>query len=197
MSISKDKKGTHTIQSMLDVITMSEEEELVASDLRGHVFELANVFLFMKLKDPQATHVIQKALLTFNSERQKFIMTEAIEKFKELSNDANGLCLIKKLLTICRNSPQIVSDITTKMTESAMELAQNPYGNYAIQIALENFTTEECAPILESIKGKYAQLSMLKFSSNAVERCIEKANLEKRNEIIKEIISSEKFLSML
>jgi len=43
VSISKDKKGTHTIQSMLDVMTMPEEEELVASDFEGHVFELAKV----------------------------------------------------------------------------------------------------------------------------------------------------------
>ncbi len=41
--ISKDKKGTHTIQSMLDVMTMDEEEAIVASDIKGHVFELANV----------------------------------------------------------------------------------------------------------------------------------------------------------
>ena len=40
-----DKKGTHTIQSMLDVMTMTEEEELMAADIKGHVFELASVFL--------------------------------------------------------------------------------------------------------------------------------------------------------
>ncbi len=42
-----DKKGTHTIQSMLDVMTMPEEEELVADDLKGHIFELASVSLFL------------------------------------------------------------------------------------------------------------------------------------------------------
>jgi len=38
-----DKKGTHTIQSMLDVMTMEEEEEIVANDIKGHIFELASV----------------------------------------------------------------------------------------------------------------------------------------------------------
>ncbi len=38
-----DKKGTHTIQSMLDVMTMDEEEAIVAEDIKGHVFELASV----------------------------------------------------------------------------------------------------------------------------------------------------------
>ena len=77
-----------------------------------------------------------------------------------------------------------------------MELAQNPYGNYAIQVALDSFPIKDCLPLLASFKGKYAQLSMLKFSSNAVEKCVEKATLDIRNEIIKEIITSEKFLSI-
>ena len=46
-----DKKGTHTIQSMLDVMTMPEEEELVADDLRTHVFELASVPLIFFLQE--------------------------------------------------------------------------------------------------------------------------------------------------
>lgn len=41
-----DKKGTHTIQSMLDVMTMEDEELIVSSDLKDHVYELALVFLF-------------------------------------------------------------------------------------------------------------------------------------------------------
>lgn len=83
------------------------------------------------------------------------------------------------------------------MTKSSVELAQNPYGNYAIQVALDSFRTEQCLPLLESIRGKYSKLSMLKFSSNAIERCIEKADIKTRNEIIKEIISSEGFLGMM
>ena len=39
-----DKKGTHTIQSMLDVMTMEEEEEIMANDIKGHIFEMASVF---------------------------------------------------------------------------------------------------------------------------------------------------------
>jgi hypothetical protein len=41
--ISMDKKGTHTIQSLLDVMTMDEEEEILANDIKGHVYEMAMV----------------------------------------------------------------------------------------------------------------------------------------------------------
>eukprot|EP00826_Nyctotherus_ovalis_P001206 TRINITY_DN10163_c0_g1_i5.p1 TRINITY_DN10163_c0_g1~~TRINITY_DN10163_c0_g1_i5.p1 ORF type:complete len:163 (-),score=62.55 TRINITY_DN10163_c0_g1_i5:146-634(-) len=109
----------------------------------------------------------------------------------------NGLCLIKKVIVACAKFPDLMPKLMSKMVEHSMELAQNPYGNYAIQVALETFSTEECRPLLGSFKGKYAQLSMLKFSSNAVEKCIEKADLQLRNEIITEIISSDKFLILM
>lgn len=49
MEISKDKKGTHTIQSLLDVMTMREEEELVASDLKNNVYVMGSVILFVNV----------------------------------------------------------------------------------------------------------------------------------------------------
>eukprot|EP00826_Nyctotherus_ovalis_P001200 TRINITY_DN10163_c0_g1_i23.p1 TRINITY_DN10163_c0_g1~~TRINITY_DN10163_c0_g1_i23.p1 ORF type:complete len:211 (-),score=77.53 TRINITY_DN10163_c0_g1_i23:183-791(-) len=147
--------------------------------------------------DQNATHAIQTALINFDDKHKKFIIEEALEKFKELSNCMNGLCLIKKVIVACAKFPDLMPKLMSKMVEHSMELAQNPYGNYAIQVALETFSTEECRPLLGSFKGKYAQLSMLKFSSNAVEKCIEKADLQLRNEIITEIISSDKFLILM
>lgn len=45
MEISKDQKGTHTIQSLIDVMTMDEEYELASQDLKGKVFEMGSVRL--------------------------------------------------------------------------------------------------------------------------------------------------------
>lgn len=141
--------------------------------------------------------MVQKALASLSNARRHFIVLEALDKFTELASDANGLCLIKKLLPLTRSDPKLAASVMNKITKSSIELAQNPYGNYAIQVVLELFSAEECVPLLESLRGKYTQLSMLKFSSNAIERCIEKASPKMQNDIIKEIISSDKFLSML
>jgi hypothetical protein len=43
VKIAKDSKGIHTIQSIFDVITNEDEENLLAGDLKGHVFELSMV----------------------------------------------------------------------------------------------------------------------------------------------------------
>jgi hypothetical protein len=43
VEISKSKKGTHTVQSLIDVMTNTEEEELLASDLKAKVYEMGDV----------------------------------------------------------------------------------------------------------------------------------------------------------
>ena len=135
--------------------------------------------------------------MSFADSRKKFIIEEGLGRLKDLANDPNGLCLVKKLLPICIKDPALVAKLIADMAKCSMELAQNPYGNYAIQVALDSFTMEQCIPLLDSLKGKYSQLSMMKFSSNAIEKCIEKADARRRTDIIKEITASEKLLGML
>lgn len=50
IKICCNKKGTHTIQSMFDLITLPQEEELIIKALRGNVVYLA--------RDAQGAHVV-------------------------------------------------------------------------------------------------------------------------------------------
>ncbi len=138
--------------------------------------------------------MVQKALLSFAEPRKSFIVEEALARLPELCNDANGLCLAKKLIPVCAKDMALVVRVVGTMAKCSVDLAQSPYGNYAIQVALDSFDAEHCVPLLESLRGKYAQLSMLKFSSNAVERCLEKAPMGVRNEILRELTSADKLL---
>jgi len=104
---------------------------------------------------------------------------------------------MKKLIPHCGKDKEKSAFIIQKITENSVDLAQNPYGNYAIQTAMESFEPSTLFPIIESIKGKYSQLSMLKFSSNVIEKCIEKANLKQREEIVKELTSPDKLVGLL
>ena len=100
------------------------------------------------------------------------------------------------MIPVCNKDLLLVKRIVDIMSKSAIELVQNPYGNYAIQVALETFTVQDCDPILGALKGKFAQLSMLKFSSNVVEKCIEKADEKRREVILKELANSDKLLGI-
>ena len=89
---------------------------------------------------------------------------------------------------------QQVIDISTK---NSIELIQDPYGNYIMQEIFETFIQDTIEPILKTINGHIVKLSLLKFSSNVIEKCLEKANKETRKEIIREIISSGRLLELM
>jgi len=54
IEICCNKKGTHTIQSMFELINLPEEIDLISVTLKGNIIELA--------KNPQGTHVVQKVM---------------------------------------------------------------------------------------------------------------------------------------
>ena len=82
------------------------------------------------------------------------------------------------------------------MAKNAMTLAQNPYGNYTIQLALDFFHPAQYEILLESFRGKLAQLSLLKFSSNVVEKCLIKSEGKRRSDFLKELYATDKLLSI-
>ena len=90
VKISCDKKGTHSMQCLIEMINMGSESEELQEGIQGHVIELAF--------DPHGTHVLQKVMLCMKEEQIDFIFNPVYESLVELSMNQNGLCVIKKLI---------------------------------------------------------------------------------------------------
>lgn len=131
--------------------------------------------------------------MTFHGKNQELIVNETIEGFEDISSKANGLHVTKKLLALCLEPKYMMKQapIAVKIIENSLDLAQNPYGNYAIQIALKTFPYELSCGIMASFKGKMGQLSITKYASNVVERCLEIAKPGLQAELLNEFIQSE------
>lgn len=56
------------------------------------------------------------------------------------------------------------------ISQNAIELIQDPYGNYAVQEIMEKWKDQNFTTLFNKAKGKIAQLSIQKFSSNVVEK---------------------------
>jgi hypothetical protein len=68
---------------------------------------------------------------------------------------------------------------------------QDAFGNYVVQYVLELGHAESSRPIMNMLVGHYAELSMQKFSSNVVEKCLKSGGLDpERQVIIQEVLSS-------
>ena len=128
---------------------------------------------------------------------REIIVQEILQDFLNTCSNPSGLCVIKKTLTLCVTGDlaKYQSEIVGQIAEHCLELAQNPYGNYAMQVALENYPAELFTPVMESIRGKIVQLSITKYASNVVERCLEKAEPEARAMLLQELVTSANVLS--
>ena len=61
------------------------------------------------------------------------------------------------------------------INKSIIDLCQDQYGNYVIQHLLETRKGENCVEIYQEIKGSIFDMSIYKFESNAIERCLQKS----------------------
>jgi uncharacterized protein with ATP-grasp and redox domains len=75
------------------------------------------------------------------------VFDEIYERFIELATNNCGLCVVKIIISKTfkvENRKRLMS----KLIANAIELAQNPYGNYAIQQAFENWDKEICMELI-------------------------------------------------
>ncbi len=89
----------------------------------------------------------------------------------------------------------------TKLIEliqkNLLEIIQNPYGNYVIQHLIIEWGLDYSRSIINSITDNIISLSMHKFSSNVVEKCLEIDDVNMKRKIYKEIFNQSKISSLV
>ena len=65
-----------------------------------------------------------------------------------------------------------------KISENCVQLVQSPYGNYAVQQSIDCWTNDELKDVYSNLHANVLQLSMQKFSSNVIEKCLDRADDE-------------------
>ena len=63
------------------------------------------------------------------------------------------------------------------LIEHCLDLIENPYGNYALQIVIDYWEQDDVLEIISKLLGHCTELSMMKYSSNVIERCIQKSEI--------------------
>jgi len=125
-----------------------------------------------------------------------FIYKTIIDNFYDLAININGLCVCKKAIIHSNNLDNLES-LREKVFQNALALIQNSYGNYVIQTAYENWSSDFCQPISSMFYGKFYTLSLQKFSSNVIEKCLETCNPEVVSVFINEITSFNRISEMI
>ena len=178
-ALSKDSIATYPIQNIIEELGSKNEKSIFYLGIKNYIDNLAyNIY---------GARILEKILAYFEDEFKQEIIEYICENFLELAYNNNGICLVKKILLMTHKKDLHIK-LKKLVFDNALNLIVHQYGNYAIQIIIENWDETDLKEILEIYENKYIFLSNQKFSSNVMERILEKSekNLENYiNEISK------------
>ena len=173
IDISKDDSGTFSVQALINEISAKNDIIKIVQIIKGHEIDM--------IYDKNATYVIQKIILKFPDIYRTELNEIILNNFSKLCLDVNGICIVKNFIktnTIESNTQRMKIIISNNF----VLLAQSPFGNYAIQFLIEKLKTCELNEIFGVLIDRIFKLSIQQFSSNVVEKALEKMdniNLEK------------------
>ena len=189
VEISNNSFGTHPLQTLMEIINMSEEKKIVLSLIIGNELILS--------LDSKGTHVLQKFISNTIDEEREQLNKNIINLIEKLIVDPFGVCVLIKLVKHTKDK-SITKRIANYVTDNGpLSFIQHPYANYAVQILINSTDLSYCENIIETIVNNYLSLSMQKFSSNVVENCIKYGDEVSVKKIYKAIIEQEKLESLL
>ncbi|EOA34555.1 hypothetical protein CARUB_v10022107mg [Capsella rubella] len=184
--ISLNAYGTRVVQRLVETIRTGKQISLVKSALRPGFLDL--------IKDLNGNHVIQRCLQCLGTEDNKFIFDAATKFCTEIATHRHGCCVLQKCIAYSMRQQR--EKLIAEISRNSLLLAQDPFGNYAVQFVIELRIPSAVAMMLAQLKGHYVQLSMQKFSSHMVERCLMHCP-ESRPQIVRELVSVPHFDHLL
>ena len=182
IKLSSNNIGTYPIQGIIEHLGSKVEKNIIINAIKNHIEKLSI--------DPYSCHVIEKILSCFEEEDISFIYDYISQNILKLAYNANGICLVKKIITFTHKT-KIHEQIKNIVEENSMELIKHPYGNYVFQVLINHWEEEEIIQIFSLFQNNLSSLSNEKYASNVIERWIEKSD-KILNIYITEIIQSKK-----
>ena len=168
VTFSVNKIAIYPIQCIIGNLSTKTEKELLMEHINGNIKKLS--------VDIYGTHVIEKIIMCLEPEYCRAIIQFILDNYVYLANHVNGLCLAKKILML-EYKKENHNRLKQILCDHCLDLIENPYGNYALQIVIDYWEQEDVIEIISKMLGHCTELSMMKYSSNVIERCIQKSEI--------------------
>lgn len=187
VAISLNMHGTRAVQKTIDFLSTPKQTQAVIQALSRNVVTL--------IKDLNGNHVIQKCLNRLRADDNQFVYDAVAAKCVEVATHRHGCCVLQRCIDHA-SRPQRMQ-LVREITAAALTLVQDPFGNYVVQYVLDLKDTHYSEAIILQFIGHVCMLSVQKFSSNVIEKCIRVAHPSTRKQLVEELIDPERLETLL
>ncbi|CCA66738.1 related to Drosophila pumilio protein and Mpt5p protein [Serendipita indica DSM 11827] len=187
VTISLNMHGTRAVQKMIDFLSTQRQIVAIIRALSLHVVTL--------IKDLNGNHVIQKCLNRLVPEDNQFIYNAVATHCVEVATHRHGCCVLQRCIDHASETQRL--QLVTEITYHALTLVQDPYGNYVVQYILDLNDNRFSDAVIRQFFGNVCALSVQKFSSNVIEKCIRVAEHNTRKLLIEELLNRSRLEKLL
>lgn len=191
--LAQDQHGTRAVQKLVELS--------VAMDKVAQLLEVLPQDLVERLaRSVTGFHIIVKLLETLPKKEAEGLTGQLCgspDKALALGLDQWGCCVLKKCVDCAKEAAR--EKLVTAITMNTLALVKDPFGNYVVQHLIVAGQSWPSAPnpsithIIDSLRGHMHELSLQKYSSNVLEKCLVNAGDKDRNKIINEILNPPNF----
>lgn len=187
VNISLNMHGTRAVQKMIDFLSTRRQIHSIILALRLSVVVL--------IKDLNGNHVIQKCLNKLAPEDNQFIYDAVATNCVEVATHRHGCCVLQRCIDHASDNQRV--QLVNEITYNALTLVQDPYGNYVVQYILDLNDNRFSDAVIRQFTGNVCALSVQKFSSNVIEKCVRVAEHSTRKILIGELLNRTRLEKLL
>ncbi len=92
MEVSSNSSGTHSIQAIIEAMTMLEEEKIIRENVEPNIFKLCC--------NSNGTHIIQKIIICFPEVKREYVNEFIMKNTTKLCLNVHGVCVVRILFKL-------------------------------------------------------------------------------------------------
>ncbi|OBZ78988.1 Pumilio domain-containing protein C6G9.14 [Grifola frondosa] len=198
VNISLNMHGTRAVQKMIDFLSTRRQASLADLKYNAQIHSIIlalSLHVVVLIKDLNGNHVIQKCLNKLAPEDNQFIYNAVAANCVEVATHRHGCCVLQRCVDHASDHQRI--QLVNEITYNALTLVQDPYGNYVVQYILDLNDNRFSDAVIRQFTGNVCALSVQKFSSNVIEKCIRVAEHSTRKMLIGELLNRTRLEKLL